>query len=201
MMTVKFYYDYKSSYTRVAMGPSLDLERRYAIALRPIPFDLDIRRALGGEVDQRSRWAWSKVRYSYLDVRRFANEAGIIIRGPVKIFDSSLSLMGGNYAWRNGAFRPYSERVIDRFFKRELDIEDLEQLAAVAAEAGLNPVHFKQYLLSEGPKDLVASAREAERDGIFGVPTMVIEGEPFWGNDRLDWVERKLTQLGLKRQA
>ena len=36
---------------------------------------------------------------------------------------------------------------------------------------------------------------EAERLGVFGSPTFVVEGELFWGQDRLDFVDRALDRL------
>jgi len=40
---------------------------------------------------------------------------------------------------------------------------------------------------------------EGERDHVFGVPTLVVDGEPFWGNDRMEWVIKKLDKMGLRR--
>jgi 2-hydroxychromene-2-carboxylate isomerase len=40
---------------------------------------------------------------------------------------------------------------------------------------------------------------EADRDGIFGVPTFVVDGELFWGEDRIDWVVMQLDALGRRR--
>lgn len=37
------------------------------------------------------------------------------------------------------------------------------------------------------------------KDGIFGVPSFVAAGELFFGQDRLDWLRRKLHQMGLAR--
>src|SRR6516164_1187282 len=50
---------------------------------------------------------------------------------------------GGLYADRHGRFRPYADRVFERFFKRELNIEDFDALAAVMAEVGLDPAGFR----------------------------------------------------------
>jgi 2-hydroxychromene-2-carboxylate isomerase len=34
---------------------------------------------------------------------------------------------------------------------------------------------------------------------VFGVPTFIVDGEPFWGNDRVEWVVEKLDAMGLRR--
>ena len=197
--TIKLYYDFKSPFTYLAMEPAYKLEETHRVRLRFIPLELAIREAYGGELEQRAQRDWDKVRYLYMDMRRFANERGMIIRGPQKIFDSRLALMGGLFADRNGRFRPYADRVFERFFKRELNIEDIDALAAVMAEAGLDAAGFRRYAEGEGPNDLRAAAAEAERDGVFGVPTFIVAGELFWGNDRVDWVVKKLDQMKLRR--
>lgn len=197
--TIKLYYDYKSPFTYLAMQPMYDLEQAYRITLRYLPLELNVKGAFGGNLDQRDERNWRKVRYLYLDARRYANARGLVIRGPQKIFDSRLSLMSGMWADRHGKFRPYSDRVFERFFKRELDIEDGSALAKVMAEVGLDAAGFAKYILSDGPRALQAAAEEAERDGAFGVPTMILAGEPFWGNDRVEWIAKKLDTMNLRR--
>lgn len=197
--TLKFYYDYKSPFTYLAFEPALALEQTHRVRLRFIPLELDVRASYGGELDRRHQYDWFKVRYLYVDARRFANERGLIVRGPQKIFDSRLALISGLYTDHHGCFRSYSERVFERFFKRELDIEDADALAAVISEVGLDAEEFRCYAENDGPDGLAAAAAEAERDGAFGVPTMIVAGEPFWGNDRVEWVIKKLDAMGLRR--
>jgi len=197
--TIKLYYDFKSPFTYLAMEPAYKLEETHRVRLRFIPLELAIREAYGGELEQRAQRDWDKVRYLYMDMRRFANERGMIVRGPQKIFDSRLALISGLYADRHGRFRPHADRVFERFFKRELNIEDFDALAAVMAEAGLDYAGFRDYAEGDGPADLRAAAAEAERDGVFGVPTFNVAGELFWGNDRVDWVIKKLDRMKLRR--
>jgi 2-hydroxychromene-2-carboxylate isomerase len=198
---LKFYYDYKSPFTYLAFAPALELEAAYNVHLRFIPHELDVRSAYGGELGQRPEREWFKVRYLYADARRFANERGLIIRGPQKIFDSRRALMSGLYADRHGHFRQYSQLVFERFFKRELDLEDPQALAAVLAEVGLDPGDFQRFAHHEGETALRLAGEEGDRDGVFGVPTMIVAGEMFWGNDRIKWVIKKLETMGLKRET
>ena len=199
--TIKLYYDFKSPFTYLAMEPAYRLEETHRVRLRFIPHELAIQDAYGGELDQRKQRDWNKVRYLYADVRRFANERGMIIRGPQKIFDSRLALMSGLYADAHGRFRPYADRVFERFFKRELDIENIDALCAVAAEAGLDADGLRRYVATDGPGALRAAADEADRDGVFGVPTFVVAGELFWGNDRVEWLIKRLDAMKLRRAS
>jgi 2-hydroxychromene-2-carboxylate isomerase len=199
--TIKFYYDFKSPFTYLALGPALAMERSHRVTLRFIPRDFEPRVAYGGELEQRQPHDWNKVRYLYEDVRRFANERGMIIRGPQKLFDSRLAMMSGIFADRHGRFREYAPRVFERFFKRELDIEDPAAVAAVLRECTLDADEFARYAASDGPHDLELARAEADRDRVFGVPTIIVSGEPFWGNDRIDWVIKKLDAMGLRRAS
>jgi len=198
---IKVYYDYKSPFTYLALAPALELENTHHVRLRFIPHELDIRAAYGGDLEQRPERDWFKVRYLYTDARRFANDRGLIIRGPQKIFDSRRALMSGLYADRHGRFREYSLRVFERFFKRELDLEDPYAIAAVLTEVGLDPNDFQRFAGHQGEAALRLAREEADRDGVFGVPTLIVAGEMFWGYDRLKWVVKKLDAMGLKRAA
>jgi 2-hydroxychromene-2-carboxylate isomerase len=199
-LTIKFYYDFKSPFTFLAFDPAVDLEQSHRVRVRFIPHVFDFN-AYGGSLDTRDERSWRKVRYLYRDARRFANERGIVIRGPQRLFDSRLALMSGLFADREGKFRPYARRVWELFFKRELDLEKFEQLAPLLREAGMDPEAFRRYAENDGPRELAAALAEGERDEVFGVPTLLVEGEPFWGNDRIEWVIKKLDAMGLRRKS
>jgi 2-hydroxychromene-2-carboxylate isomerase len=196
--TIKFYYDYKSPFTYLAFAPALELEKSHRVKLEFFPHVFDFE-AYGGSLDERAPRDWFKVRYLYADARRFANERGITIRGPRRLFNSRLALMSGLFADRQGQFRQYSLRVFERFFKRELDIESPDALAGVIAESGMDGDAFRRFAASEGPGALTEVLAQGERDGVFGVPTLIVAGEPFWGNDRMSWIIKKLDAMGLRR--
>ena len=198
-LTIKFYYDFKSPFTFLAFDPAIGLERTHRVRIRFIPHIFDFA-AMGGSLEERDERSWRKVRYLYRDARRFASERGIVIRGPQKLFDSRLALMSGQFAEREGKFPGYARRVFELFFKRELDLEQIDQLAPLLAEAGIDPDAFRRYAADNGPRELAAAVAEGSQDQVFGVPTFVVDGEPFWGNDRVSWVIKKLDAMGLRRE-
>src|ERR1700741_199577 len=112
--TIKIYSDYKSPYASLAKDPAYDLERDTGARLDWLPYTLDIPAYLGsakvgadGTILEETRNAhqWRRVKYSYMDCRREANRRGLTIRGPRKIFDSSLANIGLLYAKHHGVFR------------------------------------------------------------------------------------------------
>lgn len=195
--TVKLYFDYKSPFAYLATDPAFELPTRYRIDLRWIPFLLRIKGK--GERSQYSEW---KAQYSYLDARRWANRrGGFPIKGPLKVYDSTPALIGGLFAQRAGFFRPYTEQVYARFFRRELEIDLPEEIAEVVAELGHSAADYRAFLAGPGPAALEACIAEAHTDQIFGVPIFVFRGERFWGHDRMALLEERLNAAGLHHQG
>ena len=108
-----------------------------------------------------------------------------------------LGAAGMLYAKRHGdaVFRAYHDRVFERFWKRELDIEDIAVVTAVLAEAGADTAGFIAYAATEGPAEVNRISRAAEEAGVFGTPTFVIDGELFWGSEHLPTSARCYVQL------
>jgi 2-hydroxychromene-2-carboxylate isomerase len=195
MDTVKLYFDYKSPFAYLAAAPAFALPERYAIELRWIPFLLRLKGP-----GQRSIYSDWKAQYSYMDARRWANRrGGFRIMGPLKIYDSTAALIGGLYAMREGFFRPYSDLMFFRFFERKLEIDRTEEVAAAIDELGKSGERYLAYAPEEGARAFAACMDEAAEDHVFGVPLFVLQGEQFWGQDRMPLLEDRLTELGLKR--
>lgn len=199
-LTITLYIDYKSPYAFVAKAGAYRLEQDFDVTLDWLPYTLDIPSYLGS-VEDRDEHQWRRVRYSYMDARRFANEQGLILRGPKKIFDTRLAGIGMLYAKEQGVFRAYNDLVFDRFWKRELEIEELERIRDVLKEAGADTSGFADYVSGPGGALHDRLRDEAEAGGVFGVPMFVINGELFWGGDRLPLIRRRLSELDLARPA
>ena len=196
-LEIKFYFAYTSPFSYLAWAPARDLERTHRVKLRFIPYGVNIRKTYGNldnpEADRR------KVRYLYIDARRIAKERGLIIYPPKKIFSCRLAFYGGLFAEQLRQFIAYSDRVFERFWRQELEVEKSEAIETVLSDIGLDASEFRRYAESNARADLDRCFEEADRDQVFGVPTFIVEGEPFWGEDRVDWVIKKLDALGLRR--
>jgi len=201
--TLTAYIDYKSPYAYLAKDPTYELERDFRVHIDWLPYVLDIPSFLGsarvddtGNVieEQRSAHQWRRVRYSYMDCRRQARKRGLVIRGPQKIWDSTLAASGMLYAKQQGdtVLRRYHDLTFERFWKRELDIEDPAVVSGVLAEAGADAAGFSAYLKEEGRVEVERICRAAEAIGVFGVPTFVLDGELFWGREHLSDIRAML---------
>jgi 2-hydroxychromene-2-carboxylate isomerase len=202
--TLKLYIDYKSPYAYLAKDPAYDLERETGVRLEWLPYTLDIPSFLGSarvnaegvvEEEGRNQHQWRRVRYSYMDCRREANRRGLTILGPKKIFDSSLANIGLLYAKRQGVFRAYNDLTFERFWKRELDIEQPNEIAAVLAEAGADATDFAAFAADQGRRELKELEREAQAAGVFGVPSFLLEdGDLYWGREHLPHLQQLLSR-------
>ncbi|MBI2962811.1 MAG: DsbA family protein [Deltaproteobacteria bacterium] len=191
---VKMYSDYKSPFAFLAFDLAFALERRYRVRVRWIPFQLRIK----GK-GERSLYSEYKARYSYLDARRWAKPRGLVIRGPLQVYDTTPALIGGLFAARHGRLLDYSRTVYERFFRRELEADRAEAVAGVIAGLGLSAEEYRDYLAAEGAREYARAQQEAAADHVFGVPLFLFAGEPFWGHDRLPVLEERLREAGLGR--
>src|SRR5579884_2550033 len=176
-LPIKLYFAYTSPFTYLAMGAAYELESAYQVKLRFIPYGVNIRQVYGGEIAERDERNRRKLRYLYQDARRLAAERGLIIRPPKKIFSARLAFYGGMCAEDQGLFRPYADRVFERFWRRELEVEDPDALAAILTEVGADATKFRAWIAdeeTEAKPRLKACFAQAAEDGVFGVPTFVI---------------------------
>ncbi len=198
------YIDYKSPYAYLAVAPTCAMADELGITIDWRPFTLDIASYLGtarlnkeGKVveENRAPGQWLRVRYAYRDVRRYGAMRGIIVRGTEKIWDSSLAGIGMLWAKAQGdaMFRAYTAIVYERFWKRELDIEDIGVIERVLNEAGARPPASASMPPAKGARFTTTSSTATFDAGIFGVPTYIINGEKFFGREHLPRVRWMLT--------
>ena len=106
--------------------------------------------------------------------------SGMIIAAQRLGFDvDELSFVVGEALWRDD--RDIGDREVLRALASSLDM-DAEQL-------------LREAMLPEIQAEYERNSTECVDKGVFGSPTYVVNGEPFWGQDRLDFVERALALL------
>ena len=186
------YFDYKSPYAYLAQAETYRLDAELGVEWRP--FTLDIPKFLGAAkldasgrdvLGERNEHQWRRVRYAYMDCRREANDRGLLIRGPRKIFDSTVAHRAFLFASKQGTQRPFHDATFERFWKHELDIENVEDIERLLRETGSETTGLHDYLEGEGRTELERIQTEAEAKGVFGVPSYLVGKELFFGNERI----------------
>jgi 2-hydroxychromene-2-carboxylate isomerase len=190
MKTVDFYYSIGSRYSYLAATQIDALQRatgchvewhplnsvRLISQLESSPFE-------GKPVSTQYEWT-----YRELDAQRWANLYGIPYlepRGRVD-FDSELLAQACTAAKRLGKIEKYSRSLFAAMFEDALAKIDDRECTIRAEACGIDAVEFQVALRSpETLTQLDLTIDRAVLTGVFGVPTFIVDGEIFWGNDRL----------------
>ena len=192
MRDLLFFFDYKSPYSYLALDSVYRLESQYDLNVEWIPFVLDIA-ATFGRVEERTPLQWDKVRHMYTDVRRWANKRGLIIKGPQKIFDSSLAAKGYYFIKKHGGdVKRYHATIFEKFFQRQLDIEDITALSQIIETCHVSAHLFPEFAQSEGQNLLQQGYEKARKLGVFGIPSFYFADELFVGQDRVSLLEEHI---------
>lgn len=185
------YTDYKSPYAFVAKNATKALALEYPIDLTWLPYTLRIAEYLDA-VDSRSEHNWRKVKYAYMDARRLANRQGLVLKGPRRIYNGSLASIGMLFAQKNGFFDTYHDLTFERFWKHDLDLDAIDEMKRHVELLGGSAQDYECYALGAGDPEHRAIVDAAEAAGVFGVPMAVLDGELFWGGDRIDALKRRI---------
>ncbi|MGH6782234.1 MAG: 2-hydroxychromene-2-carboxylate isomerase, partial [Sphingomonadaceae bacterium] len=81
------------------------------------------------------------------------------------------------------------------YFEQGVNISEAENVVRIAASVGCDEAEVRAALNDQAVKDRArAEVDAAIAKGVFGSPYLVVDGEPFWGVDRFDQIERWLAQ-------
>ena len=191
-MTITAYTDLRSPYTFVAKAEVYRWEEDFGVAVDWWPYTTPLEEAFG-PAEGRDERQLRKIRYSYMNVRRLGAAQGLTIRGTKRIFDPTPAHVGLLQARDDGVFRAFHDLAFERVFRRELDPDDPAHVRAALAEAG-GDVDAWSRRLRNGAAELEAIDRRAEAQGVFGVPSFILDGELFWGGDTLAQIRQRLAE-------
>ena len=195
--TIRFYYSVGSRYSYLASTQlgALELETGCEVVWHPL-HSLDLYRLRGispfeGE-PVSGQYDWD---YRRRDAERWAEYYGVSYEEPRGAVDFDPRLLARACAAADalGAVRPYSERLFSAIFAEALPKVGKDVCLERAEAVGLSRGSFARELASPRPdRRLAETAEEARSAGAFGVPTFVVDGKTFWGNDRLVLVRHHL---------
>lgn len=137
----------------------------------------------------------NKLKYVLFDVARQAAEYGFAMKAPSAVDCNWVRPHAAFlYAQDQGQGHAFGLAVSRARFSEGLDVGDDAVVRAIAARLGLDP-----NATVAASDDVAYQTRVVEgmiqgatEDSIFGVPLFVYRGEPFWGNDRIEWVLRAI---------
>ena len=203
MKTVDFYFDYSSTNSYFAAFMLPELCRKHGAKVRWLPIhSAALFRGTGFDVMAMTP---RKARYLWRDHQRYAEFTGLPFRRPSRFpiktaaaLRATLMIPGlvgtdpDDYsAPKTGEF---AQGVTRGYWERDEDIGDIASVAALGNRIGVERNRIVAAANSEQARlRLTSATEEAIGRGLFGVPMFCVEGEMFWGKDRLDFIERLLT--------
>jgi 2-hydroxychromene-2-carboxylate isomerase len=192
--TVEFFFDVgsPSSYLAWTQLPKICADAGATLTYRPM--------LLGG-VFQATRNASpvtvpAKGRYVNMDYQRYAKRYGVplIINPHFPIITLHLMRVATGVQLRaRERFQKFLAATFKALWIEPLDLNDAALTSRVLEQAGFPPAEVDALVSDPEVKAaLRATTEEAVRRGVFGAPTMFVDDEMFFGQDRLDLVKEKL---------
>ncbi len=195
---IEFWFDFSSPYGYVGSRLIGEIAARHGREVRWRPFLLGVLFQTTGQsplLGQPLRGP-----YARRDMERTARLHRIPFRLPGQFPFPSVAA-GRLFYWIEGRdpglARAFAEGVYPRAFGEGEADTGADQAAGVAAGLGLDRAESLAALQRPEVKDRLKQVNEeAVGKGVFGSPFFILDGEPFWGHDRLDQVERWLATGG-----
>ena len=197
--SVDYYFSPQSPWAYLGHQRLADIARTAGVAINVLPVDF------GGKVFPVSgglplaQRAAQRQAYRLVELKRFSEHLGLPLNLRPKYFPVS-----GDAAARliiavdtidgPAAAMRLSGAVLRGVWVDEVDIADGQALGAMLAALRLPADRLDDARSQAVLERYEADTRAAIAAGVFGAPSYVIAGEIFWGQDRLDFVERRLAR-------
>ena len=192
--TVEYFFDLGSpaSYLAWTQLARLRTECAATVVLRPM--------LLGGVFQATGNSSPvnvpAKARYTLTDFQRYAERYAVPLRFSAHFPINTLSLMRGAIGVQlrqPERFEHYLEAMFSALWVDGRNLGDPAVVAEVLVTAGFEPDDFAAWVGdAEVKAALKAATDEAVSRGVFGAPTFFVEGQMFFGQDRLEFVEAAL---------
>jgi 2-hydroxychromene-2-carboxylate isomerase len=195
-----FHFDFTSPYGYFASRRIEELAARHGrgVDWRPMLLGLAMPKAKGFK---RLLEAPPKGEYVRRDVLRYARRHQVPLRRDLNASAGNPLAPARAFYWVK-QHRPHLEAAMahalfEAFWAQGRDLSTPEQVAAIELPTGIDAQVLAEGMAGEEAATLLRNAVAASmKEGVFGSPTVVVDGEPFWGVDRLADVEAWLAEGG-----
>ena len=195
---IEFYFDFSSPYGYLASEKIEDLAARHnrKVRWRPILLGVTFKQTGGAPLTTLPL----KGEYSLHDFRRSARFLDVPYTHP-ETFPLATQHAARAYYWLHDqdceTARAFVHRVFRALYRNGRDISDLDVVLELAARQGADRDTLLEALTGQALKDRLKGECEAAlAKGVFGSPYIIVDGEPFFGADRLPQIERWLASGG-----
>jgi len=196
---IDFYFDFSSPYAYLASRMIGPVAAKHGREVNWQSFMLGA--AFKGEKTMPLTMYPKKGAYSRLDFDRTARKHGIPFNMPDEFPKVTLHASRA-FFWLSqqdaAAAQKFGEAVFAAYFVDGRDISDASVILDIAEEAGLNREEVEAAIQDPANKDAYKASVEEIVEGkqIFGAPFFIVDGEPFWGADRVGQIDEWLQTGG-----
>jgi 2-hydroxychromene-2-carboxylate isomerase len=195
-LSIDYYFTPQSPWTYLGHARFAALAQAAGAHVRVLPVDFGKVFAVSGGLPLGKR-APQRQAYRLLEMARFRDALGLPLNlhpsfFPVVGDDASRLIIAVGQADGAEAAMRLSGAVFAAVWVQQRDIASATTLAELLAEQGLPAERLAQSRSEAVQAAYEANTQAAIDHAVFGAPTYVIDGEMFWGQDRLDFVERRL---------
>jgi 2-hydroxychromene-2-carboxylate isomerase len=184
---IEFYFDFSSPYGYLASNKIEALAAKYGrtVSWRPMLLGVAFKATGSGPLPNIPL----KGDYAKRDFLRSARFHGVAFRLPDPFPVSTVAACRAFYSLKDEKEQVKLAKALYRaYFVDNVNIGEADNVLEVAASVGCKPD-----LNDQAVKDKTrAEVDAALAKGVFGSPYIVVDGEPFWGVDRFDQIERWL---------
>lgn len=194
--TIDYFLAPQSPWTYLGHARFVAMAQAAGAAVRVVPVDLGRVFPVSGGLPLARR-APQRQAYRLVDLQRFADHLGMPMVLQPRCFPVSgdaaarLIIAVDRADGADAALR-LTGAILRAVWEQERDISDGAVLADLLQASGLDAARLQDAQAQVVQACYDAYTQEAIDGGIFGAPTYRIDGELFWGQDRLDFVARKL---------
>jgi carboxymethylenebutenolidase len=198
-LAIDYYFAPQSPWSYLGHQRFWDIARAHGASVNLRPVDL------GGKVFPVSgglplaKRAPQRQAYRLLELKRFSEWLHAPLNPQPRFFpvsgdDAAKLIIAADMKDGTEAAMRLTLGVMRAVWAEERNIADEPTLAALAAEAGLPASRIEDAHSQAVHERYEAYTQEAIDAGVFGAPSYVVGGEIFWGQDRLDFLDRRLAQ-------
>lgn len=192
-MTIRFYLDFISPFGYLARGHLVDMARRHGREVEYRPVDMAPLRQRVGSTGPSNGAIPAKLAYFTKDRERWARLYGLPMVALPKSFDTLVFNRGLLLADQRGQAPAYVEEAYACVWRDHVNPGSAEGQGELERRMGWTAGELAGFAANPSTAEAYAQVLdEAVANGVFGVPSFVVDGDLWWGNDRLDFLERHL---------
>jgi len=193
---IDYYLSPQSPWTYLGHARFIAIARHAGATVRPIPVDLGRIFPVSGGLPLAKR-APQRQAYRLVELKRFAEHLKLPLNlqprhFPVAGDDAARLILAVDAADGTEAAMTFTGAVLRAVWAAQRNIAEAATLAELLAALDLPERRLQEAKAPEIQQRYEGGTQAAIEAGVFGAPSYVIDGEIFWGQDRLDFVERRL---------